>query len=213
MDDLAGTDSSPSSPSPSSSSLSASASVICRFSFRCQQVMRLCDHERLEQRCSTHRVRKKRVRPCRCFDRAEHRTRRETGCRRHHHHHPSSIIIIIIIIIIMYDWNQGSPSNRQPPGILSNKIEKLEPTISLEYPLTTALPHCHNICLNFLYFSTSTPPLPSPSIRRCAPTGGWKWMSCPAGIWRWFQPDFLLICSVVNRSLLACSTPQTVLFR
>ena len=128
-------------------------------------------------------------------------------------HHPSSIIIIIIIIIIMYDWNQGSPSNRQPPGILSNKIEKLEPTISLEYPLTTALPHCHNICLNFLYFSTSTPPLPSPSIRRCAPTGGWKWMSCPAGIWRWFQPDFLLICSVVNRSLLACSTPQTVLFR
>ena len=84
------------------------------------------------------------------------------------------------IIIIMYDWNQGSPSNRQTPGILSNKIEKLEPTISLEYPLTTALPHCHNICLNFLYFSTSTPPLPSPSIRRCAPTGGWKWMSCPA---------------------------------
>ena len=40
----------------------------------------------VEQRCCTHRVRKKRVRPCRCFDRTEHRTRRETGCRRHHHH-------------------------------------------------------------------------------------------------------------------------------
>ena len=65
----------------------------------------------------------------------------------------------VVVIIIMYDWNQGSPSNRQTPGILSNKVEKLEPTIffgvSSHYRLAPLPQHLPQLPLFFNFHSTS----------------------------------------------------------